>query len=218
MLGVLIALGVSILAGDILRVMTPATYWGAAYIVPLIALSYVLIGLQYVVSSGIYIECKTVYLGPMGAFTALANLALNYLLISRYLAMGAAIATVLSFAVQLLLTLVAAQRVYRVQYEYVRNAILLGAATAIYFVSLRIEPGRASSAAAHLLLFFFFVAVSFAVLDRQERQMLRRWGLAAAQELHGVWARARHRPVSPLPAEHIHARITGPDGAREGGT
>lgn len=177
------ALGVSILAPDVLRIMTPPAYWGAAHIVPLIALSYVLTGVQSVVSTSIYVQYKTVWVGIIGVITAALTLVLNNLLISRYHSMGAAVATILSYGIQLFLVFLAAQRVYKVRYEYMRSTILLGSAILFYLVGARVRLGLAGSVGIHLLLCLLFVALAFVVLDQQEREMLQQWGRTAVQML-----------------------------------
>ena len=71
---------------------------------PLIVLCYVLEALRSVMLTGILVRRVTHYLVPIAAIVAFTNLILNYTLISRFLAMGAAVATLISYAVLLALT------------------------------------------------------------------------------------------------------------------
>ncbi len=182
---VCVGLAVAIMAKDALRVMTPQSYWAATRIVPLIVLCYILDNIKAVVLSGILIQRVTHYLAAISVVAAVANLTLNYVLISRYHAMGAALATVLSYAFLLALAFLVAQRVYYVRYEYLRNAAVLALATLIYitstFVDLRLFP----SIAVNLALFLLFPIVTVMMLGREERAMFLQLGAKAAHRLFG---------------------------------
>jgi O-antigen/teichoic acid export membrane protein len=180
--GLCVALAVSVLAPDLLRIISPIEYWRAASIVPWIALSYLLGIISYMASTGIYIRRETTRIAAIAICTAGVNLALNFLLIPRYGSTGAAIATALSYALNLFLTVVAAQRIYPIPFEYLRNARLVGSAGAICLLGTQINLGLAGSAAAHSLLVVLFVAVCYAVLSRGERKAIREWALKAAQQ------------------------------------
>jgi O-antigen/teichoic acid export membrane protein len=191
MVTTLVALGVSVLAKDMLRIMVPETFWPAAYVVPLIAASYLLFNMQYVVISGIYINHVTSRLAIVAAITAGANLALNYLLIPRFHAMGAAVATWLSYAFQLTLSFIAAQITYRVAYEYKRNAMILGSAISIYFLSRFPQLGISASVVFNLALIMLFSGVCYLLLGAEERQMAHQWAHAAGSGLRRAWLQSR---------------------------
>lgn len=91
-----VAFVISLFATDILQLLTPSPYWGAAKIVPWLALGLVAYGTTQVSALGITLSNKTLYLtfGIYGA--CFCNLLLNLLLIPLYGAVGAAIATAIS--------------------------------------------------------------------------------------------------------------------------
>jgi O-antigen/teichoic acid export membrane protein len=181
-----VALAISVLARDILRVLSPSSYWGAAGLVPLLAFSYVLADMRSVVLSGVYVERATHYLAYIGCAVAVVNLGLNCLLIPRFSAMGAAVATVLSYALYLVFVYLAAQRIYFVKYEYVRNAIILGGAAVVYLVSSLLKLNFVSSVLFNLLLLGSFALLSLAILDNEERRMFRQlWALAVQRLTRG---------------------------------
>jgi O-antigen/teichoic acid export membrane protein len=186
MVATLVSLGVSVLARDLLRIMAPQSYEGAAYVVPLVALSYLLAAVQYVVVSGVYIQRTTSRLAVIAAITAVACLLLNYVLISRFHAMGAAGATALSFALQLLLSFRAGQRVYPIQYQYARNALVLSSATLVYFLSTLYKLPVAGSVALNLLLLLAFSAFILTLLDSEERRALQKAGTSLARQIRGL--------------------------------
>jgi O-antigen/teichoic acid export membrane protein len=182
---VLVGLTVSVLAIDILRIITPPAYWAAATVVPLIALSYVLNDIRSVVLSGILVQRVTHHLAWMSLVIAASNLVLNYVLIPRYTIMGAALATVGSFALSLVLCYSVAQRVYPIRYEYTRNIFIMGFAGLIYLGSTWFDLPVLSSVPVHLLLILAFPAAFVLLLSREERAMFLQFGIKAASRL---WA------------------------------
>lgn len=181
MASVFVGLSVSVMARDILRILAPPAYSAAAYYVPIITLTYILGSMREFVISGIYIQRATIHLASISAVTVASNLALNYFLISRYHAMGAAVATVLSFAIELALCFIAAQRVYPIQYEYGRSAIILGSAFVIYLVSLLSNLEIVASVGVNSVLLIIFAGTVLTFLNSSERRALRQYVLDFAQ-------------------------------------
>lgn len=181
-----IGLGISVFARDVLKIMTTQPYWSAYQVVPLITLSYILSDVRSVVLTRILVKKATHYLPLVGLGTAVANALLNYFFISRYMAMGAAIATVLSYAVHLILTYVVAQRVQPVPYEYGRSALMLGTATVIYLASTLHNFQLVGSTLVNTAGLFLFLLISFKLLDLEERKMLRQATRAVARRCVAV--------------------------------
>ena len=192
---VFVALGVSVMAKDVLRILTPSSYWGAADIVPIIACCYVLEGIRAVVNSGILIRKVTHHLALIGVVVAVVDLMLNYLLIPRFHAMGAAIATLVAYAVSLAMSYLAAQRVFHIRFEYRRSAVILGSATTIYMASRFIDLPLAASVGSCAVLMFVFAAVCFGILDREERGLLLTRAHGTWHELAVFLARYQRRPA-----------------------
>jgi O-antigen/teichoic acid export membrane protein len=186
-----IGLGVAVMAKDALRILTPESYWAAAQFVPLIVLCYVLGNARLVMLSGILVRQLTHYLIPITALIVAIDLGLNYVLISRYLAMGAAIATLITYAAYLGLTYLVAQRVYSVRYEFGRGGIALGSAVLIYLASWRLNLGLVGSIAVNLMLLGLFAAILLKLLDRGERDMFLRMGFSLKERLQKSLTRAR---------------------------
>ena len=128
-------------------------------IVPLIALAYVFQGLYYQFQTGILIQKKTSYMGIIGGVAAIANVALNLLLIPSYQGMGAAWATTLSFLLLALLAYNFSQRTYWVPYKVVKFFVPLLLGMATYFISTLITaPTAVLSIVLKLLLVPAFLA------------------------------------------------------------
>jgi O-antigen/teichoic acid export membrane protein len=128
-------LAISMFAQPLVRFMSPPDYWRAAHVIPIVGLAYVLVGMSYFFRVGLQYTKQTKYLSYAVGVSALLNVPFNFILIPRYHAMGAAWATLLSFAVLSLVTCGVAQRNYAIPFEYARLAKLLAAGVIIFAVS-----------------------------------------------------------------------------------
>jgi len=118
MLGLLFgALGISLFGPDAVSVLAPPSYWAASQIVPIVALAYVFSGLFYYFQLGMALSKQTEFRAYAVGASALLNILLNFLLIPRYGAYGAAWATLFSFLVLAGLSHHFSQRLYRVPYH-----------------------------------------------------------------------------------------------------
>ncbi len=131
-----VALALSILSKEVLMVMATPAFYGAYRVVPLIALSYLFYGCFSCVSAGMYLEKKTKYIPYIIGAAAALNLGLNYLLIPTYGMMGAAIATVSSYALLLVVALFVSRRFYPISYEWSRIGRIFLAAGLVYLGSM----------------------------------------------------------------------------------
>lgn len=93
----LVGSGIALFGYEALYVLTPAEYWPAASVVGAIAMGLVLSGTTQITMVGISLERKTKLLAVSAWATAIVNFLLNWLLIPYWGALGAAIATFLSY-------------------------------------------------------------------------------------------------------------------------
>lgn len=143
-------------------------YWQGAVIVPVILLAYVLNGAYVNFLVGVYLEKRTSVLPYVFGAGAVVNVAANLLLIPSYGMMGAAYATLLSYAVLAIGIFIPSQRLYRIEYEWGRIVALLSVATLIVSVFKLLSPEldgtglliKAGLAAAFLVLLFFARVIS----------------------------------------------------------
>lgn len=133
-IGVFILLALSVLAKEILIFFTNEQYYLGYKIIPLILLSYFLVGLGRIASGvGITLKRKNKY--DMFAFliAAILNLILNYLLIPNFGIMGAAVATCLSFLCAVTIKFFYSRNLYRIEYEFKRVLLYFLTGIIIYF-------------------------------------------------------------------------------------
>ena len=120
----LVGLGVAALAGEILYVLTPfqPAFRAAAPVVPVVVLAYLLHGVYLLTSIGIGIRKAARYYPLISAASATINLACNLALIPRLGMLGAAWATVASYAAMAGLGFVISTRLYPIPFERGRLA------------------------------------------------------------------------------------------------
>jgi O-antigen/teichoic acid export membrane protein len=137
MVGILfIGLAISLFAKDIIFLMATPKYYDSYKIIPIIVGTYVLNGMYYMVANQIFYTKKTKYL-PFATFgSALLNILFNYLWIPNYGMMGAAWATLVSFAFAFLFTYIISQKVYPIKYEYLMICKVLALAGVICALSI----------------------------------------------------------------------------------
>jgi O-antigen/teichoic acid export membrane protein len=112
-------LAVAVLGGDLLGLLTPRNpaFRAAAPVIPVVALAYLLHGVFLLTSIGIGIEKKARYYPVVTGAAAAANVAANFALIPRLGMMGAAWATVLSYAVMAALGFTISRRLFPIPFE-----------------------------------------------------------------------------------------------------
>lgn len=138
----LIALVLSIFAGEVLRLLATPSYYGAASVVPLVALGYLFYQMNYMIAFGLDLTGKTSYYAPIVGAAAAVNLALNFLLIPPFGMMGAAVSTALSYMVLPVTAYLIVRRLYPVPYEKGRLLKLAAASAGVFLVSVALKTGR----------------------------------------------------------------------------
>jgi len=92
-------------------------YWEGLGIVPVVMMGYIFLGISTNLSAGIYIRKKTHYLPMINVTGAVANVALNFLLIPKFGIIGAAWATLLAYLAMAVVLYIVVEKVYPVEYE-----------------------------------------------------------------------------------------------------
>jgi len=169
-------LALSVFSEELLRVLSPPEYWGAAHVIPIVGLAYVFMGLSHFFRVGLYYTKQTKYLGYAVGGSAILNLPLNLALIPTFGAAGAAWATLISFVILALATFKVSQQIFPIRYQYVRLLKLILAGVAIYGASRLIRPQSLAVAIAVDLLFltsFPVVLLAFRFYEAAELRKMR---------------------------------------------
>lgn len=181
-----VATGMAVFIRPVLMVMTTEPYHGAARLVPIILLAYVAEAWMEVFRFGIDVSEKTKYAPYATWITVAVVLVLYALLIPRYGAMGAAVATVLGFTLRASLVFRWARRLWPISWSFDRplRLLALGVAAAItaWFVtptSLLMQVG------AGIGIMLVYAAVAWRlVLGPNERAILAKFVRSPAE----AWA------------------------------
>ncbi|MBI4535472.1 MAG: polysaccharide biosynthesis protein [Ignavibacteriae bacterium] len=121
------------------RSILPEAYWSGLDIVPVVLLAYVFLGISNNMVAGIYIEKKTQHLPAITFIGAAVNVAANLALIPIIGIMGAALATLMSYAAMATVLYFTVQKYYAVKYEFERLAKIVVAAAIVFGLYLLVE-------------------------------------------------------------------------------
>jgi O-antigen/teichoic acid export membrane protein len=138
---VLLVAGISAIADDLVSLMTRPAFYGAARVIPWIAVGVSLQGIYLLTSIGLNITKRTTYYPITTAIAAATSVAANLLLIPRFGAMGAAGANVIAYAVLAATAGYLSQRFYPIAYEWRRVAHVVVAGAALYAVATLLPHG-----------------------------------------------------------------------------
>ena len=169
------ALLMALYVTDLLRVMAAPAFLPAARLVPILLASQVIYHWTAFSNLGLFLRERTGMLGRLAVVAVVATLGLNFLLIPRYGAWGAAAATLIAYGIRFALVYATSQRAYRMRYDWpalIRLYALLGAALAARHAVgvLPILPSLAYSSALALAT---GAAIYHFVLRPGERAWLR---------------------------------------------
>lgn len=169
------ALGISLFAGDVLRIIAAQPFHGAAVYVPIVVAAYVLHCWANFVNVGIYIREKTEYFTAANWAAAIVAVVAYVILIPRWLAWGAAIGTLLSLFVRFWLSYLFSQRLWPVRYQWVPvyRLTVIAAGVAIFSAFILPKLPLLMSIPVHALLLAFYLMVLWkVVLGEDDRASL----------------------------------------------
>ena len=172
-----LGLGLALLGGDALRVLTEPEYHQAYRVVPWTVLGLLFCGLYLVPANLLFLKSRTGLIPLVTIAAGLVNVGLLVALAPRFGIMAGAWATAGGYAVMLLLVWTAARSAFPLRYEYARLGVLLGTAGVIFGVAQALAfPATTGGAAARLGLWLAFPLVLFFLgfFRSGEREVLRR--------------------------------------------
>ena len=166
-----------VLGPTLLRLMVAPSFYAAASIVPIIAITYFIHGMYFMSVNSIFFRKKTIVLPFVSGLAALLNIGLNWILIPRYSMMGAAYSTLLSFAVLFIIVFIYSKTIYPVSYEYRRLLKLMVVFIVCGGALFPIHMGKdliTLLVKGSILVIFVTIITYWAVLSSMERNTLRR--------------------------------------------
>ncbi len=136
-----VGLALCLFAPEVIALVAGARYASAADVVPLVVLAYLFLAMADLMESGLYVRRRTVHKTWIVVISTSIMFGLYALLIPRWGARGAALATLGGFAGHAALTGLVSQRVFPVRYERVRVLVMTGLALALWFVGHLLPVG-----------------------------------------------------------------------------
>ena len=103
-IGILLMLVIVVVSKYLLKLTTTGDYHYGSIIIPWVAFSYLLFGLQNILKAGALIHNKTLQMTQYALLAAALNIILNIVMIPTFGILGAAIATTLSYFVMIVFT------------------------------------------------------------------------------------------------------------------
>jgi O-antigen/teichoic acid export membrane protein len=157
-LSIFAALILSVSIKDIIELIADPSYWGAHKIVPVIALTMVVAGLENHMNAGILISKRTSLISYFGVISLFVILAWNFFFIPVYGVWGAATANLAGNILRLILIYLTSQRLYPLPFELSR-IMKLFLASFLMFAFAIVCPIKATPPLLGLLLKLIFVSL-----------------------------------------------------------
>jgi len=132
---ILVGLGVSVLARDVIMIMADSKFWSAYKVIPILILAQVIVSFFQHFNFGILITKKTKLFSYIDLTNGTLNLVLNYFLIKKYGVMGAAFATLISYTLRVVMVYIVTVPLYKIHFEAIRVCKLFAAAFVVYVTS-----------------------------------------------------------------------------------
>ena len=144
-----VALLISVSVQDGLRLCVDERYWSAYQVVPLIAMAYVVLGLEHHFSTGMYRSRRTIWATWIGLISLLTMVVANLVLLPRTGMVGAAFSSLLAISLRVGMIYAVSQKAYSIPFEIKRLVILGISAVALYSMSqwVHIDAAEMSLAA-----------------------------------------------------------------------
>jgi len=139
-----VALGMTLFARDVFRLMSDAAFWDAYRVVPVVLAAYIVQAWTALCNFGVLYAKETKHLARGAVWSAVLIIALSFALIPTFGGMGAAWATLLAFVLRFWIVYRASQRLWPLDYAWGRVLPLCGLAALfvapVYLVSIESVP------------------------------------------------------------------------------
>lgn len=179
------AVGISLFVHIILQVMTPVAFWPAAHVVPVLLVAIVLQAWTSSQDIGILVTERTKWIAIANWIGAGVVLAAYAVLVPRFAAWGAAIATVIGYAVRYAAIYTVSQRLWPVRYNWRPVLRLAALAIVTVLVGTTFPYGPLALAiGTRIALYILYVAIVWRsrILTDHDRRTVRQ-GVARLFEM-----------------------------------
>jgi O-antigen/teichoic acid export membrane protein len=113
LIGLPATVGISVLASPVLRLLTTAPYYSASMVVPFVALGNFTCGLCLLSCTGLYMAKKTLIVARNWLVIGVLNILLNIIFVPKFGFIAAAVTTLVSYIVLLILNIISSKKYLR---------------------------------------------------------------------------------------------------------
>ncbi len=171
-----LAVALSVLAAEIVAIVSPPSYSPAAAVVPFMVLAYVLQGLYFLMVTGMGVTKKTLPMSWIAAGGAALNVVLNLLFVPRWGMTAAALSTVAAYVAMVGGSWYASQRVYAIPYDWTRIVRIAALAVAAVGGAAAVSPaGVVAGSAFGVATWLAFIAALVATRLLAREDLARAW-------------------------------------------
>jgi len=157
------------------KTLIGAKYWSGVVIVPIVLFGYVFNGIYYILSAGMFIKEKSLYVPIITGAGAIINVGVNILLIPVWGIVGAALATLFAYFFMAVGVYFVTQKFYEIQYENSKVLITMFfvlVAGALYYYLFNTH--NLLLIYRFLILAGYIVTIVVFVMDKQELSFLKK--------------------------------------------
>jgi O-antigen/teichoic acid export membrane protein len=172
----LIFLGISLNIDIFKYFITDKSYWAGLKVVPILLLANVFLGIYYNQSIWYKLSNQTKFGAYIAIVGAIVTILINVIFIPTYGYMASAWATLIVYALQMVLSYWLGQKYYPIKYNRRKFVLYLGSALLIYFIVSRIpfgDHGFIQFAFSNLFV-LIFIWIVFTIEGISIRQLIRR--------------------------------------------
>ena len=185
--------GLSVLAVPVFRIMTTDAYLPGARVLPWIALGTLLDGLSLQAYTGLIIAKKTMTMARNYIFAGLINVLLNIVLVPRFGFMAAAVNTVVSYGVLLVLNIFSANKYLQWIFPWrtLWNALFASGAMAFMIVlaGAYIRPSPIILALTIVAGMGIYLILLIALQEIRSKERIALKGMVSSIAVFGIWKR-----------------------------
>jgi O-antigen/teichoic acid export membrane protein len=150
-----------------------SSYYSAYQVVPYIILAYILYGISTISSLGMFLSGKNFYMAIITMLCAGINIGLNFWLIPQFGIIAAAINTVIAFFIQDILSIVASNKYYRINYEYFKLTKLFVTGFILFIAcSFLLTDSLFVNISIKLVASFIFPFICLAIVCFEKRELI----------------------------------------------
>jgi O-antigen/teichoic acid export membrane protein len=151
------------------RTLIGAKYWSGVVIVPIVLFGYVFNGIYFILSAGMFIKEKSLYIPIITGGGAIINVGVNLLLIPIWGIVGAALATLAAYFAMAVGVYFVTQKFYKIQYENYKVLMtmffVLAAGVLYYYL---FNNNNLLLSYRFLILAGYIISIVVFVLDKRE--------------------------------------------------